>query len=361
MKIIIVGSRGIPASYGGFETFAEELSNCLVKKGYGITVINEKINIPKKTYSGITIINSEYNKSENPLRYYFKSLKVASENYDIIICCGVGGAVFYPFINFRNAKIITCVDGLEHLRKKYSWFKRLFVRLAQRFAAIYSNILIADSLEVSRYWMGKFKKQKDKIEVIEYGANPPLTVNTDHLKAFSLKADGFYLVVARFVPENNIDLILDSFQSYNGNKKLVLVGGFANDDFLQNRKNQNENIVFTGPIYDKAVLDCLRQSCSAYIHGHSVGGTNPSLLESMAAENICICFDSPFNREVTAGAQLYFKTADDLSGIVRRLEAGEFDKYELKRNASDRINSYYNWDRIVNLYDELFIRLEGGK
>ncbi len=353
MKIAIIGSRGIPASYGGFETFAEKISEIIADAGHDISVIGEKGNASGLTHKGsVKIIESTYKKSKNPLLFYFNSLKLAKNAFDVVIVCGVGGALFYPFFKFKNQLLITNVDGLEHLRGKYSFIQRMFVRVSQSMVVSRKHKLIADSKAVGDFWLNSRHVPQGSMTVIAYGAERVLAFDEETLIKYGLIRDSYYLVIARLVPENHILEIVEGFLMSNSQKKLVIVGGLQKTNYLKKvREKSNSKIIFTDAIYSKLHCDSLRIGAVAYIHGHSVGGTNPALLEAMSASCVCICHDNIFNREVTATQQLYFTSASELSQRiidVENMAHGELKKF--KESASTRIEQNYTWKIIGDQY-----------
>jgi glycosyltransferase involved in cell wall biosynthesis len=357
MKISIIGTHGIPARYGGFETFAEQLALACANAGIKVRVVNEKSNPLVHLHENIEIIPSRFNKGESPLKFYRDSLRIAEEGSDIILCCGVGGAFHYKAIRKKGIRILTNVDGLEHLRKKYSLFQRAAVYLLQNYAAAGSSRIIADSHSVEKYWMKRFPKIKGKIRMISYGAGDCEPFDPSVLDALGLEKNEYFLAVARLVPENNVLEMVDAMRHYIGRKKLVITGKLEDTPYVrQLKENSNDKVLFTDAIYDKRILDSLRQGCYIYLHGHSVGGTNPSLLEALKAGCGCICHDNVFNREVTGDSQLYFDTWDDLSIILNLLEHKAADIDELKMRAAHRSQNY-TWGKIFNSYIELFNRL----
>jgi glycosyltransferase involved in cell wall biosynthesis len=354
MRIAIIGTRGIPASYGGFETFAEEISWRLASESFDVTVVCQASDIRKGFYGETKLRYSRFSKEKKPVRFYFDSLKIASANADIILVCGVGGAIFYPFLKRKKIKIITHTDGREELRGKYSAIKKLYVRICQFFTAGYSDHIITDSHAVWKIWREKYKIPRSKISSIEFGAHL-LKGDVTHLTEMNLMEGGYYLVVCRMVPENNPDMIIKGFIASGSDKKLVLVGdvpGKYADTLL---RHASHKIIFLNSIYDKIKLATLRRNCFAYIHGHTVGGTNPSLLEAMDAENVCICHDNVFNRETTENGMIYFGNTNELSSKIQLVEnMDDEERKEMATKGKERILSYYNWENITKKYTHLF-------
>jgi glycosyltransferase involved in cell wall biosynthesis len=361
MKVGIIGSRGIPSVYGGFETFVEHLAHACIKRGIEVMIVNEKDNPLPKAGNNMNVVRSTFNKREAVLKFYKNSLSLASD-CDIILTCGVGGAFYYSDALRRKVKIITNVDGLEHRRKKYSVLQRMVIYILQILTAKRSDIIIADSEEIKNYWMRRFPIYKEKINRISYGADPALQFNQEILSKYSLVKNAYFLIIARLVPENNIYEIIKAYGKYFGKKKLVVVGTLEESSYVEKVRNlSNENVHFLGGIYNKEVLDTLRKGCYVYLHGHSVGGTNPSLLEAMSAGCACICHDNIFNREVTEGIQLYFHQSSDLANMFNLVEKNDMDLSILRSHAVKRIQSEYTWEAVCNTYIETFIELNNER
>lgn len=355
MKVTIVGSRGLPARYGGFETFAEHISQACSREGISVEVINERDNLKSPVPEGIHVSTSDYNKGDSPMNFYKQSLKKAAADSDIIICCGVGGAMYFSRFRNSKAKIITNVDGLEHKRKKYTWWQRLIVHRLQKLAARHSDIIIADSAEIMKYWNSRFRDYSHKVKSIAYGADKCMPMDHSVLEECDLVQNEYFLVVSRLVPENNILEIIDAFNHYLGSKKLVIVGSLEDNSYVSKiERRSNERVLFTDAIYEKRFLDSLRQGCFLYLHGHSVGGTNPSLLEAMAAGCACMCHDNRFNVETTGGGQMYFRSSSELAIMLNILEHKASDLEPLKVKAKERVLSEYSWDKICTSYIKLF-------
>jgi glycosyltransferase involved in cell wall biosynthesis len=355
MRIAIIGSRGIPASYGGFETFVEEISTRLSSESVDVTVVCQKGDAIMDSSGSVKLKYSRFTKDKKPVRFYYDSLKIASADADIILVCGVGGSIFYPLLKKSRTKFITHVDGREELRGKYSRLKKIYVRISQAFAAKYSDHIIADSNAVKKYWQIKYALPEKKISAIGFGAHVNFLSDNSILSDFGLSKKSYHLVVCRMVPENNLEMIIDGFGLSASKSKLILVGELSGGFGERLRKYSSEQIRFVGGVYDKSKLYALREHCNAYLHGHSVGGTNPSLLEAMAAGNICVCNDNEFNRETTDNEALYFRNAEELAEKIIQVEGmSEESRKSFGAKGRSRISSVYNWDNITNKYKNLF-------
>ena len=354
LKIAIIGARGIPATYGGFETFVEKLSIGLATDGFYVTVVNGKSH-PKQSVSGVNMLYSRYDKKSNPVGYYYDSLKLVKD-HDLILSCGVGGALFYPFMSALHGKVVTNVDGLEHLRANFSFIKKAYVRLAQRFAVASGLHLVADSPVVAVYWMNILRTPKEKISVIAYGADEVNEVDDSILEKYGLQKNEYFHVVGRMVPENNLHFILQAFRQYTGSKKLVITSEQLSTSYARQITVNSDQVIYTGAVYDKKELMSLRKNAFAYIQGHRVGGTNPSLVEAMAASSVCFCHDNEFNKEVTENKQFYWKNAEELT-ILLNQNMDEKDWLSKKQQSFQRWQQNYTWSIIISRYAQLFCNL----
>lgn len=357
MKISLIGTRGIPAKYGGYETFAEEISPLLASEGFDVSVQCDYNSYHKDTFKGVKLFFSSVSKSDHRLRYYFQGIRWGINNSDILLVASVAGSFFYFLNIFKRKIIITNTDGLEYKRKKWPLHVKVYFKLAEWLAVKFSDYLVADSEEIKKHLCRSYPSVEKKIRVIEYGSEINGKANTDILDKYSLKHNDYYLVVCRLEPENNLDMIIEGFKRSKTDSPLVIVGNLLDTKYIKYliSTNNSERVKFIGGIYDKNELYPIRYSCKAYIHGHSVGGTNPSLLEAMGSRNIILAHDNQFNREVTKDLQFYFKTAEDLSGRIENIELLDQEEAEKYKEISiNRIRNKYNWDNILQKYLNLF-------
>jgi glycosyltransferase involved in cell wall biosynthesis len=364
MRISIIGSRGIPARYGGFETFAEEISILLTRKGINVVVQCDKSENPISHYNGVSLYYSSATKSQNPFKYYYEGLRWGLRNSDIILVTGSGGAIFYFLKRPAGKVIITNTDGIESKRSKWSFAHRIFLKFSEMIAVWKSDYIIADSLSIKNYLINSYGKLEHKIRVIEYGSYINVTPDISVLGNFNLKSFSYYLIVCRIEPENNLSMIIDGYISSLSEFPLVIVGNLTNKRYVKGliTRYSSNNVRFLDGIYDKDELRSLRYFCKAYLHGHSIGGTNPSLLEAMGNKNLIICHDNQFNREVTADAQSYFSNSEQCAEIIRKTDVMNEHEIEVFRQSSiNRIISYYNWDNILNKYLQLFYSISQTK
>lgn len=357
LKFAIIGSRGIPASYGGFETFAEEVAIRLVQNGVETMVIGDKsqqYDLPE--YRGVEILKTQSSKPSNPLKFYKESLQLAVDHgANFILMCGVGGTMWIPFFRNKGAIIAVNPDGLGFKRDKYVWWKKAMFYTQYLVAAKIPEYLVCDSKGIETYYKKHFGRKKETV-VIEYGTyiNPFLEkkiseadfVNYD-LPYSPLQ---YHLIVARLEPENNVEMILKGYAQTKRIFPLVVVGNLNTPHSEELQRYQNDQIHFIGGIYDREKLQLLRAGSLSYWHGHSVGGTNPSLLEAMGSANLCVCHDNIFNREVIGESGFYFSDDKKAAIIFDKLKQGKGNREVFTFNVLDRAKKYYSWELITEKY-----------
>lgn len=345
-KVSIVGSVGVPACYGGFETLAENLLDHDGEKKFIVYCSSKAYSQKQKFYKNAELIYIPINANGVYSIFYdgLSMLYAALDRSSVILILGVSGALFIPFIKmFSSAKFICNIDGLEWRRQKWGWLVRKYLKFSERLAVVFSDVVIADNLAVAQYVRSEYKKD---CEVIAYGGNHVLTRSLTRHNA------GYALSICRIEPENNIHVILRAF-SLTG-VPLKIVGNWQSSEYgrsLRNRYSNISSIELIDPIYDLDILFFLRDQCSFYVHGHSAGGTNPSLVEIMFFAKPVIAFDCEYNRATLENHGDYFKTSEDLLEAINGLQDGRaLVGVRLAEIAWRR----YSWDRIRALYTDLF-------
>lgn len=358
--ISIIGTRGIPANYGGFETFAEEISVRLVEKGVRVTVYGEKDQHPGQTdFKGVALHKLAITKSGHQLQYYRESLDLAMKDSDLILVCGSPGALFFykKWLSKSKAVIALNTDGVEYKRSKWGLAARMLLHISEFIGAKLADILIADSVGIEAHLIKSYGKGiARKTKVIEYGAYINGIEDDGYLASLGLKPDGYYLVVARLEPENNVHTILEGFSRSATGMKLIVVGNLMDTPYVQSLKafETDPRIRFVGGIYDRTQLAILRKYAFAYFHGHSVGGTNPSLLEGLGSGNIVIAHNNLYNRGVMQNQMFYFDTPMDCITAIQATESLPADqRAALKTFSTGRIRDHYNWENMTDLYYKL--------
>jgi glycosyltransferase involved in cell wall biosynthesis len=363
IRIAIIGTRGIPVRYGGFETFAEEISELLLKDGFDVSVQCDAGSFAKNEYNGVKLFFSSTTKTKNPIKYCLDGLKWAVNHSDIIFANSSHGSIFYFLKYLKKKIIITNTDGLDYKRAKWPLPHKIYLKFSEFLAVLLSDYLIADSAKISDYLISQYPGIKRKIRIIEYGA--PLINSFDQrvMNEFNVNPGQYYLVVSRLEPENNIRMIIEGFKLNNTVRDLIIVGNIIDNKYINEITSSadDKRIRFVGGIYDKAKLSSLRFACKAYIHGHSVGGTNPSLLEAMGCGNLVLCHDNVFNRNVTDDCQFYFKTPEELCNKISQIELLTPEETEAySKLGIKRIVEHYNWETIFVKYKELLNEITPG-
>jgi len=357
MKIGILGTRGIPNHYGGFEQLAEKLSVALVQEGHSVVVYNShKHPFKEKEWNGVAINHcydaEHWMGTAGQFIYDLNCIRNAKKNaFDVILFLGYTSNSVWRKWFPKNAVIISNMDGLEWKRNKYSNPVQRFLKYAEKLAVKHSDYLIADSTVIQKYLSEKYKVVS---RYIPYGADIVPVLATEYLAAYTITARNYFMLMARMEPENNIEMILEGFHNSNSDKRFIVVGNTDNrfGRSMLKRFGNDKRMQFVGAIYESTVVHALRSSCSMYFHGHSVGGTNPSLLEAMADKAPIAAHDNEFNRAVLNEDGYYFNSAADVQQLV---ESKYFDQSMIDNNLS-KINSVYNWNVVGRQYDE-FIRL----
>ena len=358
MKIGIIGTRGIPNRYGGFEQFAEYVSPELVQRGHEVYVYNSSQHpFKEKEWKGVKIVKA-YD-PENRIGtagqfvYDFNCIvDCRKKNFDVILQLGYTSSSIWSFLFPKKSIVITNMDGLEWKRTKYSNRVQSFLKRAERWAAIKSDYLIADSKGIQQYLLNKYNK---KSHFIAYGAELVDMPEEDMLSRYNLKKFDYNLVIARMEPENNIESVILGHLNSSTNKPLVIIGG-VNHNFGRYLKSTyaNDKIKFCGPVYDLQVLNALRFFSNLYFHGHSVGGTNPSLLEAMASYCLIVANDNIFNKSILEEDAFYFNSEKDVTDLLNRNLVREEFRAMLESNA-DKIRQQYSWNHIINQLENFLL------
>lgn len=350
--VAVVGCNGIPAHYGGFETLAEQLVRYAYETKQAISwdVFCSQGDREKASHlsANLTHLRIPANGAFSVF-YDGLSLFIAGrKKVDTVLVLGVSGAIFFPFFKFfSTAKLVVNVDGIEWRRQKWSYVASRFLRFSERFAVRFADVVIADNQGVSDYLSDTYEVES---VVIPYGGDHTL-VDADLSSVDPSISDVRYLCICRVEPENNIEMILQAFSSAK-NEQLVLIGNWDDSNYgkrLRSTYSEYENLVLLDPIYDQRVLSSYRQQCSGYVHGHSAGGTNPSLVEAMFSFQRILCFDCNFNRYTTEDKALYFSSAAELERLLEYTDTRDMLSVNLNEMACRR----YNWALVANAYFEI--------
>lgn len=355
IKVAIVGTQGVPATYGGFESLVDNLlgENCPQDVQY--TVFCSGADMPNRLpeYKGARLkyIPLKANGIQS-VPYDVVSMCKCLKGYDVILVLGVSGGLFLPIFNLLNKKkLIINIDGQEYKREKWGRFAKWILRISEALAVKYADVVVADNKGIQDYVTEVYHKPST---LISYGGDHTIrTLNPDFidqtLNNYGLEKDKYAITVCRIEPENNSAIVLDAFSKTN--HPIIYVGNWDHSEYSQSLKrkySRYKNIKMVDAIYDLDVLHALRANARMYVHGHSAGGTNPSLVEAMFFGIPIVSYDVVYNRETTEGKAYYFKNPDDLRDIIRKSAALNGDG--MKEIAQRR----YMWKTISSQYCELY-------
>ncbi len=361
MRIAIVGTRGVPASYGGFETFAEELGRRLVDRGHHVTIYGRPGFVDRaiESYRGIRVVVVPAIRTkhlETVSHTFFTALKLRRRETDVVLMCNAANAPFIPLFRMRGLPVAINVDGLERNRRKWGRAGRTYYRLCEGWAARWPDAVITDAEVIRTYY-----REVHGIEstMIAYGADLPRPKSTGQLNELGVSPGEYGLYVSRFEPENNPDRVAEAWVRSSTRRKLVMLGGAPYAPELTRRLHEiaDERIILPGPIYGEAYRQLLF-NCRLYLHATEVGGTHPALIEAMGAGRPVAVLETPENREVAGDAGVFYSfdgpsPLDTLLDTVleddRRLDA-------LGRAAGTRAVTRYSWNAVTDAYERL---LEG--
>jgi len=360
MKIGIIGTRGIPNNYGGFEQFAQFLSEKLVMNGLDVSVYCPHSHPYKKDeWKGVKLIRKfDPENKIGTIGQFVYDLDCINDcrkrDFDIILQLGYTSSSIWSFRFPKKSFIVTNMDGLEWKRSKYPKPVKLFLKYAEKLGALKGGYLVADSTEIKKHIFKTYRKEST---YIPYGANLIGTFEKAFIEELELRMFEYELLIARLEPENNIEMILNGFSRSNTNRKFVVVGNL-NKKLGKNLifKYKDERILFLGGIYNQEKLNALRYFSNLYFHGHSVGGTNPSLLEAMATRCLICAHDNIFNRDVLKNNGYYFKTEDQIIRIINETQVHDKNLDKINNNLKE-VEEKYSWEIVSKEYIKLFKRV----
>lgn len=383
--VFIIGSKGIPAKYGGFETFVDELVSRQTSQDikYHVACISDKYSeFEYKTANCFNVKVPSIGPAKAvyydiaALKYCVKEIKRKQLKGSIVyvLACRIG-----PFFNHYvqqlhrlGCKVYVNPDGHEWKRAKWNWLIKKYWKLSERLMVKHADLLICDSVNIEKYIKEDYKKYNPKTTYISYGAEIKEISDQDSLEKLSnwydkhkVKEKEYYLIVGRFVPENNYELMIKGFMQSNTKKDLVIITNVEKNKFYKKLLKEtnfelDKRIKFVGTVYDQNLLYLIRKKAYAYIHGHSVGGTNPSLLEALATTDINLLYDVGFNREVGVQGAIYWKTDRDLKEIVENKDSNlNFKKInEYSEYSKENIRLNFSWEYIIAKYEVEFMKNE---
>jgi len=362
-SLSILGIRGIPASHGGFETFAENLSIYLVGKGWGVNVYcqesrNEHTKPFETNWHGVRRIHIPVHShgAKATVSFDYLSIKHASRHPSLILTLGYNTALFNIIFRIKGMKNLINMDGIEWKRDKWSWYEKAWLYANERAGCFIGHHLIADHPEISHHLSTRVPESK--ITMIPYGARGVTDADSSLLAPFKLEPRRYTLVVARPEPENSILEIVNAFSSRPRGQKLVILGNYdaANPYHVSVMNSASEEVHFVGAVYDHSTLDALRFYATLYIHGHTVGGTNPSLIEAMGAGQPVLAHGNPFNRWVAGAGSAFFKDERECSNALDALLPDQARLDKMSAFSRQRHAEAFTWNHILSKYEQLLLR-----
>jgi glycosyltransferase involved in cell wall biosynthesis len=365
VQISIAGTRGIPASHGGFETFAQDLALYLVGRGHDVTVYcqNETgTEIQEDDWRGIhRVLIPARDNPWGTIWFDWATVRHASHQSGIVLTLGFNTGIFNYFYRFRNRPSAMNMDGIEWKREKWSFPQKAWLWLNEWAGAHASNRLIADHPEIAKHL--ERHSASSKITMIPYGADAITSAPVEPIQRFGLESREYYLVIARPEPENSLLEIVHGYSLSNSKAPLVVLGKYAPEILRYHCaviEAAGPNVKFLGAIYDRETVRALRFHAKAYFHGHRAGGTNPSLVESLAAGNPVIAHDNCFTRWVAGKGARYFSSEEDVMSILNSLESNPAPLVEMAEASRLRHREDFTQEKVLPVYERLLLKLSSS-
>lgn len=371
LRIAILGTRGIPASYGGFETFAEQLAVRLARRGHDVTVYGRSGNVDPALdgtrHQGVRLVVLPAPRSKH-LETVVHSLRCAlhalRERYDFVLVCNSANFACLPVLHAAGSGTALAIDGIESDRRKWGLLGRSFYRLAGFLGPRLADVIVADCKVIEEHYRARGAK---RLTMIAYGATPPAATGTDSLERIGVRPGRYVLYVSRFEPENNADVVIEGFRASGVDCELVLVGDAPYADAYKARLRElaagDPRIRFAGYVFGRG-YDELRSHAACHVQATEVGGTHPALLEAMAAGLPVVANDIPEHREVLGDAGWYYakNSARSLAERLREVLAPEAAAASAARgeSARRRVTALYDWEDVTTAYEQLAHRIAGG-
>jgi glycosyltransferase involved in cell wall biosynthesis len=358
---MILGTRGIPAKHGGFETFAEDLSLFLVNRNHRVTVYCQAYSgaqLSEDVWNGVhRVLIPSSNSPMGTIAFDREATMHSSAREGVVLTLGYNTGIFSLIYRLRHLPSVMNMDGIEWMREKWPLPQRGWLWFNEWAGARCANHLVADHPEIAAHL--RRHTSKNKISIIPYGADAVTSASTNFLTEHKLRSKSYYLLVARPEPENSILEIVKAFSSQRVSAALVVLGKYLPESSQYQRQivdAAGANVHFLGAIYDRGIVQALRFHARAYIHGHRVGGTNPSLVESLAAGNAIIAHDNRFNRWVAGTSARFFKGSQDLTEIINYLEQNPSKISEMEEGSRRRHSEAFTQEKSFLAYEELLLR-----
>ena len=357
MRIALLGTRGIPANYGGFETFAEELSTRLSARGHQVTVYCRQ-QYTSNTYRGVQLqyISTVRHKYFDTLAHtFFSTCHLLFHRVDVALYCNGANSIFTLAPRIFGMPVALNVDGIERLRKKWNRLAKTWYLFSEWLATFCPTRVVTDAETIRRYYLERYRKEST---FIPYGAPVGKVVSTDVLGKLGLEGGRYFLYVSRLEPENHPLEVRQAFEQVETSLKLALIGDapYSAEYIRRVRETNDSRIVIPGAIYGQGYHE-LGSHCFAYIHATEVGGTHPALIEAMGRGAVVLYRNTPENAEVAGDAGIPFEPSELPAKIVQTLQMSDADRAAMSLRAMDRIRRKYSWDAVTDAYEKLLIDL----
>jgi glycosyltransferase involved in cell wall biosynthesis len=364
MRIAILGTRGIPASYGGFETFAEHLSTRLAARGHEVTVYCRAHYVSPREleYQGVRLrilptIRHKY--FDTVVHTFLSALDAVPRRFDAALICNAANSPFAPLLRLTGTPVAINVDGLEHKRKKWNWIGRQYYLLTERLATILPNKTVTDAGVIKDYYLTRYNAPST---MIAYGSEVERRPNPDIVRRWRVEPNRYVLYVSRLEPENNAHLVIEAFKKVRTAHRLLIVGDapYAREYIadLKARARGDKRIIFTGFVFGQDYR-ALQQNAYCYVHATEVGGTHPALLEAMGFGNCVLTLAAPENIEAVGDAAILYENESDLAQKLQRVLRDGSLVHSFRNRAQTRVQEHYTWDRVVDQYEQLFAEMAG--
>lgn len=362
MKIAIMGIRGIPANYGGFETFAEQLATRLVARGHEVTVYGRShyVTLPEREYRGVQLVvlpTIRHKYLDTVVHTFLCVLHGWRRPYEVILFCNAANALAAGLARLLGKKVAINVNGLEWKRRKWNWLGRTYYRLSEWLVTKLPHAVVTDAEVIRAYYRQRYGLET---RMIAYGADVERRADPEGIRAFGVEPERYILYVSRLEPENNAHLVIEAFEKVETEMKLLIVGDapYARAYVQRLKRTRDPRILFAGFVYGENYRR-LQQNAYCYVHATEVGGTHPALVEAMGFGNCVLVLDTPENREVAGDVGLYYRTAGELRELLQEVLAHPERVARLRQRAMERARAHYDWERITDQYEALFFELLG--
>jgi len=364
LRIAILGTRGIPANYGGFETFAEALSKSLVERGHEVTVYGRSHYVDRsiRSYRGVRVIvvpSVPHKYLDTPSSTLLATLDAVFRRFDLILYCNSANSFCSFLPRAAGKRVLLNVDGLEWKRAKWNRFGQAVYRISEFLSTFLPDHIVTDAREVQRYYSSQFHCAST---YIPYGAPIGRVRTQGALRTFGLKKNQYILYVSRLEPENNAHIVIEAFEKVKTDMPLLIVGDapYSHDYIRRLKRTKDSRIRFTGYVFGQGYRE-LQSHAYCYVQATEVGGTHPALVEAMGHGNCILANDVPEHREVLGDAGLYFRTAccDTLTERFQNVVDNPRKVEEFKKRSKARAEARYTWDKVTDAYERLFYRMMG--